>query len=130
MRFTRFAGILGATLILTLSLCLPAIARASGRPEVAAALCGALVAALNALAAYALVLYSRRRSTLVFMRAILGGMTLRMGAMLLAIVVAVRLFELPQVPLILSLLGHFALFLGLELLAAHRVSTPGLEAAR
>lgn len=130
MSFTRFAGILGATLILTLSLSLPVIARSSGRSQATATLCGALVAAGNGLAAYALVLYSRRRSTLVFMRAILGGMTLRMGGMLLAIVVAVRLFELPQVPLILSLLGHFTLFLGLELLAAHRASTPGFEAAR
>jgi ABC-type glycerol-3-phosphate transport system permease component len=106
------------------------IARASSRSEAAAALCGALVAAANALAAYALVVYSRRRSTLVFMRAILGGMTLRLGAMLVAIFVAVRVFELAQVPLVLSLLTHFTLFLGLELLAAHRASTAGLEVVR
>jgi hypothetical protein len=64
------------------------------------------------------------------MRAILGGMTLRMGAMLLAIVIGVRVLDLPQPALVLSLLLHFTFFLGLELLAAHRVSSRALESAQ
>lgn len=127
MSFTRFAAIVAGTLVVTLSLALSLLVQRG--PAALATLVGALLAALNAFAAYALVRYSRDRSTLVFMRAVLGGMTLRMGVMLLAIVVALRLFQLEQVPLIFSLLTHFALFLALELFAVHSSSTR-LEAAR
>lgn len=126
MSFTRFAAVVAGTLVVTLGVSLPAL-DADQRTGV---LCGAVVAALNALAAYGLVLYSRQRSNVVFMRAILGGMTVRMGVMLLAVVAAVRLYDVPQVPLILSLLVHFTLFLAFELLTAHRTAAPRLEEAR
>lgn len=126
MSFTRFAAIVAGTLIVTLGVSLPALDGDQRR----GVLCGAFVAALNAFAAYGLVLYSRQRSNVVFMRAILGGMTVRMGIMLLAVVVAVRLYDVPQVPLIFSLLVHFTLFLAFELLAAHKAAAPRLEGAR
>jgi hypothetical protein len=81
---------------------------------------GAAIAGLNALAAHALVEWSERRSTKVFLGAVLGGMLGRMALMLGAVVVGVLLLELPRLPLVVSLLGYFALFLTLELRLQHR----------
>lgn len=102
---------------------------AFGAEPFLAMLLGALLAAANAVAAYALVRWSDGRSTRSFVRAILGGMTVRLLAMLLAVFVAVKLVAVPVLPFILSLLLHFAAFLAFELLVVHRA--PGnLEAAR
>jgi hypothetical protein len=81
---------------------------------------GAALAALNTLAAHALVEWSERRSTKVFLGAVLGGMVGRMALMLGAVVVGVLVLELPRLPLVVSLLGYFALFLMLELRLQHR----------
>jgi branched-subunit amino acid ABC-type transport system permease component len=81
---------------------------------------GALLAMLNTLAAHALVLWSERRSTKVFLGAVLGGMAGRMALMLAAFVVGVLGLGLPRLPLVASLLGYFMLFLVLELTLQHR----------
>jgi branched-subunit amino acid ABC-type transport system permease component len=75
---------------------------------------------LNTLAAHALVLWSERRSTKVFLGAVLGGMAGRMALMLAAVVVGVLGLGLPRLPLVASLLGYFVLFLVLELTLQHR----------
>lgn len=85
-----------------------------------AAVCGGGLAAVNALLAYFLVDWSARRSTAVFFRAILGGMVGRMALMLAAVLVAVLLFDLPAVPLAVSLLGYFVVLLAIELAVVHR----------
>lgn len=85
-----------------------------------AALAGSGLAALNTVAAYALVLWSQQRSTNVFLGAVLGGMLGRMAVMLVAVVAAVLGLGLPKVPLALALLAYFVLFLVLELAILHR----------
>jgi hypothetical protein len=95
-----------------------------GRGRWAAAF-GAFLAALNALAAYFLVLWSEGRSTASFFRAVLGGMAGRMAVMLAAVVLAVLVADLPKVPLATSLLGYFVVLLVLELAIVHnRTSAP------
>jgi hypothetical protein len=90
-----------------------------------AAALGAFVATVNAVAAYALVLWSEGRSTAAFVRAVLGGMAGRMAVMLAAVVGAVLFLELPRVPLATSLLGYFVVLLALELtIVHHRTSAP------
>ena len=79
-----------------------------------------MLATLNTLAAHALVLWSERRSTKVFLGAVLGGMAGRMALMLAAVVVGVLGLGLPRLPLVASLLGYFMLFLVLELTLQHR----------
>jgi hypothetical protein len=76
---------------------------------------GAVLAAVNTLAAYGLVLWAQRRSTNTFMGAVLGGMVGRMGLMLAAVVASVLLLGLPKVPLAVSLLAYFVLFLVFEI---------------
>lgn len=85
-----------------------------------AVLGGATLAALNTILAYFLVVWSASRSTSVFMKAVLGGMVVRMGLMLAAVVAGVLVFDLPKVPLTISLLAFFVLFLVLELTILHR----------
>jgi len=88
-----------------------------------AALLGALLAGVNTLAAYYLAVWSEARSTRAFFVAVLGGMAGRMAVMLGAVVASVLALGLPSVPLVASLLGHFALFLVLELTLVHRRTT-------
>lgn len=80
-----------------------------------AALLGSGLAALNSVAAYFLVLWSRPRPTGAFMKAILGGMVGRMGILLAAVVVGVLGLGLPSIPLAVSLLSYFVVYLVLEL---------------
>jgi hypothetical protein len=89
---------------------------------------GACLAGVNAVAALALVLWSRERSTVAFMRAILGGMTVRLLLMLGAAAVALRVLGLAPAAFLPSLLAHFALFLAFELAAAHRTTQQGAAA--
>ena len=86
------------------------------------------MAALNTLAAYGLVLWSSGRSTNAFMGAVLGGMVGRMGAMLLAVVALILALGLPKVPLAVSLLAYFVVFLVMELSVLHKRVPAGVAA--
>lgn len=90
-----------------------------GRGRWAAAGGGAL-AALNALLAYFLVVWSRNRSTTAFLGAVLGGMVGRMAGMLAAVAALILLFDLPTLPFTLSLLAYYVVLLGLELAVVHQ----------
>jgi putative flippase GtrA len=85
-----------------------------------AAAYGWAIAVLNTLAAHALVVWSEKRSTNVFLGAVLGGMVARMALMLLAVVAGVLLLGLPRLPLAVTLLACFVVFLVLELSVLHR----------
>jgi hypothetical protein len=100
-----------------------------------AAAFGAALALANTVAAHALVHWSSRRSTNAFLGAVLGGMVGRMALMLAAVVAGVLMLGLPKVPLALSLLSYFVLFLIMELSILHRrtsaiAALPGAEAAK
>jgi hypothetical protein len=92
-----------------------------------AVLVGAGLAVVNTVAAYGLAVWSANRSTNVFMGAVLGGMVGRMGVMLAAVVGAVLLLGLPKVPLAVSLLSYFVLFLVFELALLHRKTSHPAE---
>ena len=89
-----------------------------------AALYGSALALVNTILAHSIVLWSDRKSTNVFMGAILGGMLGRMAFLLLAVVTGVLLLDLPKVPLAIALLTYFVLFLIMELAILHRRTTP------
>jgi len=125
--FGRYAlTVLGIVLISLGALWLPLLGALAPR-ERWAVLAGGALATLNTLAAYALVLWSQRRSTQVFMRAILGGMVGRMALMLAAVVAGILGLGLPTIPLTVSLLGYFVLFLVLELAILQRRHTAQVE---
>lgn len=91
---------------------------------------GAALAAGNTLAAYGLVLWAERRSTNTFMGAVLGGMVGRMGLMLGAVVGGVLVLGLPKVPLAISLLAYFVLFLVFEISVLQKQRPGAAEGAR
>ena len=64
----------------------------------------------------------------MFLRAVLGGMLARMAALLAAVVAAVLFLGVPKLPLAVSLLSYFVLFLVFELAVLHRRTTPGMPA--
>jgi hypothetical protein len=123
--FGRYAALVLAVVAVSLGALWPLLAEES-RP---AALFGAGLAAVNTLAAYALVLWAAGRSTNAFLGAVLGGMVGRMGVMLAAVVAAVLFLGLPKVPLAVSLLAYFVLFLVFELTILQR-RTSAAEARR
>lgn len=120
MSLARYAlivlGIVGGSLLLLL----PALSDVLDGPGRQALLAGGALAAANTLAAFFLVAWSEKRSTNVFLGAVLGGMVGRMALMLAAVVAAIVGLGLPKVPLALSLLGYFVLFLVLELSVIQR----------
>jgi hypothetical protein len=92
-----------------------------------AVLYGAALAVLNAIASHAVVRWSERRSTKTFLRAVLWGTAGRLGVLLLAVAGGVLLLELPELPLTVSLLPLFVVFLFMELVLVHRsLSVPGV----
>jgi hypothetical protein len=95
-----------------------------------AALYGAALAVINSIAAHFFVLWSERRSTNVFLGTVLGGMVGRMAVLLIAVVAGIVLLGLPRVPLAVSLLSYFVLFLVMEITILHRRTSPLPEAGR
>jgi hypothetical protein len=93
-----------------------------------AALFGAGLAVANTILAHFLVLWSESRSTNVFLGVVVGGMVGRMAILLIAVVAGVLLLGLPKIPLALSLLSCFVLFLVMEITILHR-RTPALGGA-
>jgi hypothetical protein len=105
----------------SMALVWPLLSRWTGPSGRQAALFGAALALANTVAAYSLVRWSASRPANTFMGAVLGGMVGRMGLMLAAVLGLVLLLDLPEVPLAVSLLAYFVLFLVIELRLAHRV---------
>ena len=125
MTFGNYARIVLASTASTQAVLLPLLP-AGQRPAVAT---GALLAAANVLAAFALAAWGLKHSPKAFLAAVLGGMAARMGVVLLAVVLALGVFGLPRLPLALSLLGYFMPFLALEIAVLHK-STPAPVGAR
>lgn len=123
MSLARYAlivlGIVGGSLLLLV----PALAGVLDRAGRLALLLGGALAAANTLLAFFLVSWSEKRSTTAFLGAVLGGMLGRMALLLLAVVAGVVGLGLPKIPLALSLLSYFVLFLVLELMVLHKKTT-------
>lgn len=120
MSFAGFTALVATTVTAT-----TALANLSLDPRWAqAAGAGALLAGINALAAYGLVLWTRGRSNAAFFRAVVGGLTARLLVLLLAVVFALRVLGLPELPFVVSLLGHFVAFLLAELWLVQRTTAP------
>jgi hypothetical protein len=124
-----------STLVLAVAAATFAIAwggalRRADAPVRWAAAFGAALAVANTVAAHALVLWSTRRSTNAFLAAVLGGMVGRMAALLAAVVSGVLLLGLPKLPLAVSLLSYFVVFLVMELSILHRRTSTAPAGAR
>jgi hypothetical protein len=85
-----------------------------------AAVYGSGLALGNTILAHFIVVWSERRSTNVFLGAVLGGMIGRMALLLAAVASGVLILGLPKIPLAVSLLSYFVVFLVLEIAVLHR----------
>ena len=115
LRYSILVLTVAASTLAAVALVVPA-----GRPARLAVAFGAALASLNTLAAHALVGWAEHRSTKAFMGAVLGGMVGRLALMLAAVVAGVLGLGLPRLPLVVSLLAYFGLFLAIELAVQHR----------
>jgi hypothetical protein len=120
----RYSILVTGVAAVTFALAWAVVLRRAEAPVRGAAAFGAALAVANTVLAHALVLWSARRSTNVFLGAVLGGMVGRMALMLGAVVAGVLLLGLPRLPLAVSLLSYFVLFLVMELSILHRRTTP------
>ncbi len=125
MSLARYSFLVVAVALATLALAWPLSPRAFESRGAAAILLGTTIAALNTIAAYGLLRWARGRSFALFMRAVLGGMAARVALMLGALLLGVRVLELPQLPLVVALLAYFALFLTIELAIVQRPAPAG-----
>lgn len=120
MSLLRYSILVSAVAATTLALAWAVALRRADPSTRGAVVLGGVLAVLNTLAAHTLVLWSSRRSTNVFLGAVLGGMVGRMALMLVAVVAGVLVLGLPKLPLAISLLSYFVLFLVMELSILHR----------
>jgi hypothetical protein len=121
----RYAAIVALAVTTTLAALVLGLRDRLASSDVTALITGSAIAALNSVAAYALVAWSTGRSTAWFFRAILGGMLARMTFMLATVVVGILLLGLPRLPLVFSLLAYFVALLVFELaVVTRRLSRP------
>jgi len=83
---------------------------------VAAAIVGALLSTVNVLLGYLTIEYSFQKSYTTFLKAVLGGMGVRMAAMLGVVIALIKILAFHVTALIVSMLGFYAIFLVLEVL--------------
>jgi hypothetical protein len=116
----RYALVVSMTVGVSLGILLPTLLRGLDPRERSAALLGGLLAAVNTVVAYGLVLWSKKRSPTAFLGAVLGGMVGRMALLLGAVTASILVLGLPKIPLAASLLSYFVLFLIVELAQVHK----------
>jgi hypothetical protein len=124
--FKRYALIVALIVVSSMLLVLTGLAQVLDAPARLATIVGGLLAAANTLVAYFLVGWAEKRTTKLFLGAVLGGMLGRMAVLLMAVVAAILYFGLPKVPLAVSLLAYFVVFLVFELRVLHQKTTVAL----
>jgi hypothetical protein len=88
-----------------------------GSEGVVLAVCvGALLSTVNVLAGFLTIEYSFDKSYTVFLKAVLGGMGVRMVVMLGLMLLMILVARLEAVPFTISLLGFYVVYLVLEIL--------------
>ncbi len=77
---------------------------------------GTLMSTVNVLLGYAAIEYSIGRSYTTFFKVVLGGMGIRMVALLGSFFICIKVFRLPIIPLSASLLSFYGVYLILEIM--------------
>jgi hypothetical protein len=83
---------------------------------VVAVVAGAVMSTLNALLGYVSIEYAFGKSYTTFLKVVIGGMGLRMLAMLGIMLVLILSLHMQPLPLTLSMLGFYLVYLVLEVL--------------
>ena len=108
--------------ILAAAAAYPVARYGTGDMAIAAAV-GALLSTVNALAGYLTIEYSFERSHTTFLKAVLGGMGVRMVLMLGALLFSIKVVGLDAVALCVSLLSFYVVYLAMEILFLQKRAT-------
>lgn len=82
---------------------------------VIAFLAGAVLSTLNVVAGFLAIEYALDKSYTTFLKAVLGGMGIRMALMLGILVLLIKLVGLHTVSLVISVLSYYVVYLFLEI---------------
>ncbi len=91
---------------------------------------GSLLSLANVLAGYAAIEYSFDKSYTTFLKAVLGGMGVRLLAMLGGFLVMIEVFHFRVLPLVVSLFGFYLLYLILEVMFIQRKMNKKVEGSQ
>jgi hypothetical protein len=92
------------------------VMRLGGGDILLAAAAGCLLSTLNALAGFVTIEIAFGKSYTAFLKAVLGGMAVRMLLALGALMILIAVYHLHTVALTVSLLGFYMIYLVLEIL--------------
>ena len=121
MKFERrFLRQVAVTLVLAALLLSYPLSRLDSPAVVQAVLLGALLSTVNVLLGYAAIEYAYDKSYSTFLKAVFGGMGVRLLLLLGGMVVLIRVFAVNAIALTISLFGFYAVFLVLEILFIQR----------
>lgn len=91
---------------------------------------GALLSLVNVLAGYAAIEYSFDKSYTTFLKAVLGGMGVRLLVMLGCFVVMIEVLRFRVVPLVASLFGFYLIYLILEVMFIQKKMNKRVEGSQ
>jgi branched-subunit amino acid ABC-type transport system permease component len=93
-----------------------------GSPQaVLAAVAGCMLSVVNAVAGSLTIAYAIDKPSDTFLKAVLGGMGIRLALMLAAFFVLIKVMQLDTLALSVSLLGFYVVFLVLEIVSMQRM---------
>ncbi|MEO8166632.1 MAG: hypothetical protein ABI623_00205 [bacterium] len=81
---------------------------------------GAILSTVNVLMGFGAIEYAFDKSFNTLLAAVLGGMGIRIGLLLLSLVLLIRYFGFHTVALVVSMLGFYVVYLVLEVLYIQR----------
>jgi len=116
----KFLGQAFVTVLVTAGIVAYPLLKFSSREVVIAAATGCLLSVVNGMAGWLTVEYAFEKSNATFLKAVLGGMGVRMIVLLGMFYLLIKVFSLHTVALTVSLLGFYILFLTLEVLCIQR----------
>jgi hypothetical protein len=112
----RFPRQIALTLFGVCALAAYPLARYGSSEVITAAAIGALLSTVNVLLGFFAIEYAFDKPYTVFLKAVLGGMGIRMLLLLGAMIVSILVFHLHAAALTISLLGLYLIYLVLEVL--------------
>ncbi len=112
----RFPRQIVLTLLVASALAAYPLGRYGSQEVVIAAIIGAVLSTINVLLGFLAIEYTFNKSYTVFLKAVLGGMGLRMAFLLGVMIVLIMVFHVHTVALTVSLLSLYVIYLVLEIL--------------
>ena len=113
---SRFPKQVGATFVAGLVLAAISLNTFGSQEMLLAAVVGAVLSTLNIVAGFLVIEYAFDKSYNTILAAVLGGMGIRIAAMLCILFVLIKLVELHPVALVVSSLSFYIVYLFLEVL--------------